>query len=90
MTSETTLSAGLARHPGAARWGALGLLLGVLLGATATDLAIGRGRGAGPAPEPDAVVREWPVRELPREWRWTGREYDFERMFRRSRPTPRS
>lgn len=91
MTSETTLSGGLARHPGAAKWGPLGLgvLLGLLLGAAASELAIGRARGGASTPEPAAVERAWPVRELPREWRWAGPRYDFDRMFRRSRPAPR-
>jgi hypothetical protein len=91
MTTDSTLSPGFAREAGGAgRWGPLlsALLVGVLLGIAARDVASGAMHTAAAAFEPPAAVREWPERELPREWRWQGRAYDFDRMFRRPRPAP--
>jgi hypothetical protein len=91
MTTESTLSPGFAREAGGAgRWGPLllALLLGLLVGLLARDLAARAVGGVATAREPAAAVREWPERELPREWRWAGVQYRFDRMFRRPRPSP--
>lgn len=89
MTSESTLSPGFAREAGGSgRWGPLllALLAGVLLGIAAREVAGAALRRAAPASPAAAAAREWPERELPREWRWEGRRYDFDRMFRHPRP----
>jgi len=91
MTTESSLSPGFAREAArAGRWGPLllALLAGLLLGLATRDAAIGAMRRAVAAQEPAAAVSEWPERELPREWRWQGRQYRFDQMFRRPRPAP--
>jgi hypothetical protein len=93
MTSETTLEPGFTRGARwAPRWGPLllALLIGVWLGSEAGNLASAAVRLAAPAREPAPAGPEWRVRELPSEWRWEGREYRFDRMFRRPRPAARS
>jgi len=89
MTTESTLSPGFAREAvRAGRWGPLwlGLLAGLLLGLAARDAAIGAMRRVAAAQPAAAALRDWPERELPREWRWEGRQYRFDQMFRRPRP----
>lgn len=89
MTTESTLSPGFAREAGGAgRWGplVLALLAGLLLGTAARDLAAGAVEHAVAALEPADTVPQWAERELPREWRWEGRDYRFDQMFRRPRP----
>ena len=66
-----------------ARWAPLltGLLLGALLGTAGTVLA---SRLEQPA-EPEVVVREWPTRVVPVEWRWAPQSVKYQHMFPRRR-----
>jgi hypothetical protein len=59
---------------------AAGLAIGVLLGSALTAVAADRLYDAS-RPREIAPAREWPVRELPPEWRWTARPVPYERMF---------
>jgi hypothetical protein len=49
-----------------------------LLAATGAD----RGATGAPLFEPEEmVIREWPIAELPREWRWEKPGVEYEHMF---------
>jgi hypothetical protein len=58
------------------------LAIGGLLGACAMDLTGDLAGRFGPAAEPTQVAREWPVRPLPREWRWSPPTVKYEHMYR--------
>ena len=91
MTHEEVMEIWLEREPRRqqagrrrlAGWAPLltGLLLGALLGTAGTVLASRLERPA----EPEIVVREWPTRVVPVEWRWTPQTVKYQRMFPKRR-----
>ena len=75
------------RDRGRARSLLLGAVLGLLIAALGVAITVStsnvvRAALAGEAPAAQAIA-EYPARELPPEWRWTGKAaIDFDHMYR--------
>jgi hypothetical protein len=74
------------REPGGFRWTPVlaALAIGGLLGAGAMDLSDSVAARISASREPTAVVKEWPARPLPREWRWSPPTVKYEHMYSRA------
>lgn len=88
---ERTNGTGRARRspPGRAGWAhetwktlMAGVAAGMLSASAAWAWAISDTRPDPTAQEIAAFDERFPLRELPREWRWQGRQYRFDHMFR--------